>query len=80
MAGKWDVPGLRGADKLATNLRANLAEAVLFRRLATLETDLPVGTVDDWCWHGPTPGFAEVCDKLGAPQLARRAEALAKRR
>ena len=79
MAGKWDVPGLRGAQKLATNLRANLADAVLFRRLATLETDVPVGTVDDWRWAGPTEGFADVCEKLGASQLARRANALASR-
>lgn len=75
--GKWDVPGLRGAEKLAVNLKANLAEALLFRRLATLETDVAVGEVDDWRWTGPGPGFAEVCDKLGAPNLARRAVALA---
>jgi 5'-3' exonuclease len=77
--GKWDVPGLRGAPKLSANLQANLAEAVLFRRLATLETDVAVGSVDDWRWRGPAAGFAEVCEKLGAPQLARRAEALAAR-
>lgn len=78
--GKWDVPGLRGAAKLSVNLQANLAEAVLFRRLATLETDIDVGTVDDWAWSGPTDAFAEVCQGLGAPQLATRARALADKR
>ena len=74
---EWDVPGLRGADKLAVNLRTNLTDAVLFRRLATLETDVDVGTVDSWRWQGPSSRFGEVCDRLGAPQLARRAAALA---
>jgi 5'-3' exonuclease len=78
--GKWDVPGLRGAAKLSVNLQANLADAVLFRRLATLETDIDVGTVDDWAWSGPTPDFTRVCGELGAPQLAERARKLGERR
>ncbi len=76
-SGEWEVPGLRGAEKLSVNLRSNLAEAFLFRRLATLETDVTVGTVDDWRWTGPTPAFDEVCTGLGAPQLGRRAASLA---
>ena len=75
--GKWDVPGLRGAEKLAASLRDGLADAVLFRRLATLDTDVAVGAVDDWRWSGPAEGFAEVCERLGAPHLARRATGLA---
>ena len=34
--------------------RANLDLAVLFRRIATVECDAAVGTVDDWLWTGPT--------------------------
>lgn len=68
-AGQWDVPGLRGAAKLSTTLQAQLADALLFRRIATVDTDIDVGSVDDWRWHGPTDGFAAVAERLGAPHL-----------
>jgi 5'-3' exonuclease len=70
----WDVTGLRGAERLATTLRERFDEAVLFRRVATVVTDVPVGSVDDWRWSGPTARFAEVADALGAPALVARAE------
>ena len=70
---------LRGAEKLAVTLRDNLELALLFRRIATIEIDVPVGKVDDWHWKGPTPGFAAICDQLGAPHLVERAERIAKR-
>ena len=38
--------------------------ALLFRRIATVETDVDVGTVDDWRWAGPTPEFAEIAERL----------------
>ncbi len=78
--GRWDVPGLRGAPKLAASLAEHLDEAYLFRRIATLETDAAVGTVDDWRWTGPTDGFSELCARLGDTRLAERASALARRR
>ena len=53
-AGQWDVPGLRGAAKLSSALRQDFALALLFRRIATLDTDVDVGAVDDWQWRGPT--------------------------
>ena len=37
-AGQWDVPGLRGAAKLSVALRADFELALLFRRIATVET------------------------------------------
>lgn len=76
-AGQWDVDGLRGAAKLSATLRAQFAEAVLFRRIATIETDVEVGTVDEWRWTGPTIGFAAVAEELGAPGLADLADRLA---
>lgn len=79
-AGQWDVPGLRGAPKLAATLAENRELAVLFRRIATVDTSVDVGSVDDWRWSGPTDRFADVADQLGAPELWRRAEALAARR
>jgi 5'-3' exonuclease len=68
----WDVPGLRGAEKLAAALRDERALALLFRRIATVERDVDVGTVDDWEWHGPSDEFAAFAEQLGAPQLVER--------
>jgi len=67
--GKWDVSGLRGAAKLSATLRERMEDAVLFRIIATVETDIDVGSVDDWRWTGPTPDFETVADHLGAPDL-----------
>ena len=79
-AGQWDV-SVRGGAKLAKVLADNLEEALLFRRIATLETDIAgLGTVDEWAWRGPQPGFVEMCDQLDAPALARRAADLADQR
>lgn len=76
-AGQWDVPGLRGAAKLSATLQAQYEDALLFRRIATIETDVDVGTVDDWRWTGPTEGFDAVAEELGAPELAPYARRLA---
>ena len=76
-AGQWDVPGLRGAAKLSIALRTDFELAVLFRRIATVETDVDVGAVDDWAWSGPTPEFDEWAERLGEPRLAERAATLA---
>jgi len=78
-SGEWGLGGLRGAEKLAVTLRDNLELALLFRRIATVETDVEVGTVDDWQWKGPTEGFAAIAARLGAPHLAERAKRLAER-
>jgi 5'-3' exonuclease len=75
----WGLPALRGAEKLAVTLRDNMELALLFRRIATIECEVPVGTVDDWRWSGPTADFAQVAARLGAPQLAERAKRLAER-
>jgi 5'-3' exonuclease len=76
----WDVPGLRGGAKLATALREQFELALLFRRIATVERDVAVGTVEDWRWDGPRQDFREVAERVGAPHLAIRASKLAKAR
>lgn len=76
-AGQWDVPGLRGAPKLSATLQAQFEDALLFRRIATVERDVPVGIVDEWRWTGPTAEFDAVCAKIGREQLVRRAKGLA---
>jgi 5'-3' exonuclease len=72
-ASLWDVPGLRGAAKLSKTLQENMELAVLFRIIATVDRDVPVGTVDDWAWQGPTDQFADFCARIGAPALANHA-------
>lgn len=68
----WDVD-VRGALKLATALATERDLALLFRLLATLRTDAPVGAVDDWEWRGPTDQFEAWAARLGAPALFERA-------
>jgi 5'-3' exonuclease len=75
----WDVPGVRNGAKLAIALRNDFELALLFRRIATVELGVDVGTVDEWEWNGPTPEFDRWATELGAPQLAERALKLAAR-
>lgn len=50
-------PSIRGAQRLSTVLRERWNDAVLFRVLATLRTDVPVfETVDELEWKGARPG------------------------
>ena len=74
----WDA-GVRGAAKLSVTLREQFELALLFRRIATVETDADVGTVDDWEWTGSDPGFWALATELGDERLADRATALAAR-
>ncbi len=75
-AGQWDVSGLRGAAKLSATLQAQLDDALLFRQIATVDTDVDVGSVDDWKWHGPTAAFAAIADELRSPDLVGYADRL----
>ena len=75
-AGQWDVDGLRGAAKLSATLQAQLADALLFREIATVVTDIDVGAVDEWRWRGPTDELAEIAAEIGAPGLVATAERL----
>jgi 5'-3' exonuclease len=76
--GQWEV-SVRGSAKLAAAFFARYEDALLYRRLATVERDVAVGSVDDWRWRGPRPEFAEICRSIDAPGLHRRAERLAAR-
>ena len=56
-------------------LGARRDAALLFKRLATLRIDAPLfDDVDALCWAGPTPAFAALAERMGAPRLAERAE------
>ena len=76
-AAEWGV-SVRGAIRLAETLAAQRERARLFRELATLRLDAPVGTgVDALCWTGPHADFAAWAERLGTPALHERAVALA---
>ncbi len=50
--------------------------ALLFKDLATLRTDGPVGgEIENLQWHGPTDRFTGWTERLGAPKLLARARA-----
>jgi 5'-3' exonuclease len=76
-AAEWDV-SVRGAEKLAVTLTEQRERAELFRTLATLRADAPIGVdVDALRWRGPRADFAAWSTRLGAPALHERAAALA---
>ena len=76
----WDVP-VRGAAKLGATLRGHRDDARLFRTLATLRLDAPVGTVDDWEWRGPDQtAWSDWCDRFGSDTLRSRVGELVRSR
>jgi 5'-3' exonuclease len=75
----WDA-GVRSAAKLNATLRAQFDLALLFRRIATVETDADVGDVAGWAWTGPTDDFPAVVAALGDDRLLERATRLVERR
>ena len=72
----WDV-SVRNSPVLVSRLAAQMEEALLFKRLATLISDCDVGTVDEWRWGGPTDAFDAICERLDAPDFPKRAAKLA---
>ncbi len=69
-ATRWDVP-VRGAAALAASLREHRREALLYRRLATLRTDVPLAEgPGDLRWIGASrAGLAAIADELGEPGI-----------
>jgi 5'-3' exonuclease len=71
---------LRGAQRLAEVFLRQWDDALLFRELATLRSDVPVfESVDALAWRGPAPEFERFCERIQAPALYARAEAAASR-
>ncbi len=57
------------------------ADALLFKRLATLKTDAPLfADVEELRWRGPTTSFAQWGAQTGDARLVGRAESLVSRR
>jgi len=68
--------GLRGAETLARELHRRREDAELYRRLATLVTDVPLPeSLEDLRWRGiPRHRFEGWCGELGALALLRSLE------
>src|SRR5262249_51763171 len=80
LATEWDV-SVRGAARLATTLAEQRERALLFRTLATLRADAPIGAdVNTLRWTGPRAEFEAWATRIGAPALHERASALGARR
>ncbi len=76
-AGQWDIT-VRGGAKLAKTLADQLEDALLFRRLATLERDAPTASsIDELRWDGPGDDIESAAEMFDAPDLVTRTAALA---
>ena len=67
---KWTL-NIRGADRLATVLREQRADATLYRTLATLRTDCPITCdADALAWRGPDPDALDaIARELGVGSI-----------
>jgi 5'-3' exonuclease len=77
----WTVE-VRGSDVLARNLREHRDAALLFRRLATLRTDVPLAeSLDDLRWRGgDRQALAALATTIVDDWVVRRAAQLVERR
>jgi 5'-3' exonuclease len=61
------------ATTLLDNLQKNYKDALLFRELSTLRTDVPLKeTLADLKWQGATPRLKKVCKELGSESILER--------
>ena len=61
---------VRQASRLAATLEEHREDALLYRRLATLRTDAPIGTLEETRFAGvPRERFLALCDALGTGEL-----------
>jgi 5'-3' exonuclease len=69
----WKVT-VRGAAKVAATLASHRTEALLYRKLATLVTDVPLAQdLEGLHWRGvPKAAFEAFCTKLGLTSLRSR--------
>jgi len=67
-------PGVRGVERLVESLRRGIAEALVYRFLATLRRDVPIAEdLGDLEWKGvPRDRFGEFCDRWGFGSLRQR--------
>jgi 5'-3' exonuclease len=79
-AGKWDV-SVRGVGKLVYTLANNYEEAMLYRRLATIEVDAPtITSVDELEWTGPRGDYIDALKEIDADGHITRVDRLVRKR
>jgi 5'-3' exonuclease len=65
--------GLGRATTLVENLQANYKDALLFKELSTLRTDVPLKeTLKDLEWQGATSKLKKVCEELREERIVER--------
>ena len=65
--------GLGRATTLVENLQQNYDDALLFRELSTLRTDVPLKeTLKDLEWRGAYPRLKKLCKELGDERIPER--------
>jgi 5'-3' exonuclease len=65
--------GLGRATTLVENLQRNYKDALLFRELSTLRTDVPLKeTLADLEWQGAYPRLKKLCEELGDSRIPER--------
>jgi 5'-3' exonuclease len=78
-ASDWDV-SVRNAGRLVLMLRTHYEDAMLYRRLATLETDAPtIQSAAELEWRGPNDGYEKTLHAIDADGYIQRIEKLARR-
>jgi len=71
-AAQWQVK-VRGAEALAGSLAEHREEAQLYKRLATLRTDVPLSeSLDELWWHGPRAELDALCIEIGYESFVER--------
>ncbi|MBE0683646.1 MAG: flap endonuclease [Anaerolineales bacterium] len=61
------------AETLLGNLQKNYKDALLFRELSTLRTDVPLKeSLNDLKWQGAIPRLKKVCKELGSESILER--------
>lgn len=71
-AAKWKVSSISAgrAVSLVESLTKNWEEAMLFRKLATIRTDVPIQeTLNELKWKGAREDFTEFCKSLGDEKI-----------
>lgn len=65
--------GLGRATTLVENLQQNYKDALLFKKLSTLRTDVPLKeTLKDLEWKGAYPRLKQLCHELGDARIPER--------
>ncbi len=62
----------RSSERLASTLAERFGDVMLYRELATLRRDAPVGEIEEWRWLPDREQFAKWAEPLGLSSLVSR--------